>query len=61
MKDLDKEIKKRLDQCCIDIAMIMDRYFPEVRASWNAKDPHSFEERVRMSIYLELIHAGFFK
>ena len=54
---LPDDIQIRLDACAKSIACILDVYFPEFRQSY--KD--EFDDRLYMSLYLELIHAGFFK
>jgi len=54
---LQEDIQTRLDQVVVEIAYILDEFFPEFRQSY--KD--NFEERLYSTLYLELIHAGFFK
>lgn len=53
---LSEEDQKRLDECVPKLISTIDKYFPEIRNSWD-----QFESRVYMTVYLELIHAGFFK
>lgn len=61
MKGLETRTLDKLTQCSKEVAEIMDKYFPEVRTSWNAEGDNNFDDRVKMTIYLELIHAGIFK
>jgi hypothetical protein len=54
---LPDNIQERLDSCHAEISLVLDKYFPEFRASY--KD--NFDDRLYMTLYIELIHAGFFK
>jgi hypothetical protein len=54
---LDDAVQERLTKCAYEITLILDRCFPEFRASYD----DNFDERVCMTLYMELIHAGFFK
>lgn len=57
---LDSEIKVKIVLCADEIIKTLDKYFHEFRESWNSRDPGQFENRVLMTLYLEMIHAGFF-
>lgn len=54
---LSDEINSRLEKCCIEIEKILDKYFPEFKALYGEND---FYDRLFMTIYIEMIHAGFF-
>lgn len=56
IEDLSVENQKKLDRCVRQIKRSVDKYFPEIRKSWD-----NFDERIYMTMYLELIHAGVFK
>ena len=58
--EVSEEVQKRFNDCCKEIIIVIDEHMPEVRQSWDKKDPNSFEKRVVMTMYLEMIHAGFF-
>lgn len=58
--ELGDEVQKRFDDCCAEIVEVMNKHLPEVREAWELCDPGSFVKRVFMSVYMEMIHAGFF-
>lgn len=53
MKSLDELTTIKLNECALEIAEIIEHYFP------NAKDNCNFEERLKMTIYMEILHAGY--
>jgi hypothetical protein len=55
LQDLSEENLKRFEKCSQQIIKTMDHYFPELRPSYDG-----FEARVFMTLYLEMIHMGFF-
>ena len=55
--NLDSAVQERLDNCVKEILVILNKYFPEFRSSYE----YDFDERLYLGLYLELIHAGFFK
>lgn len=57
---LGEEIQNRFEKCCEELIKVMDKHLPEVRHCWNQRDPNSFEQRVWMTLYLEMVHAGFY-
>jgi hypothetical protein len=52
------DMQERLNACSNEIAITLDKYFPEFRESYKDKD---FDARLTITLYIELIHAGFFK
>lgn len=58
--EVSDEAQARFDTCCEKIVEIISECLPEVRESWKKRDPNSFVQRVCMTMYLEMIHAGFF-
>lgn len=58
--NLDPVLEYRLDQCCEDLAMVMRANLPEIIDYWEKKQSGSFMDRLKMTVYLEMIHAGFF-
>ncbi len=60
IQGVSKEVQERFDICCKKITTIIKVTFPEIVEAWEKRDPGSFEERVFMTMYMEMIHAGFF-
>lgn len=56
IENLSDEVNQRLHNCVTNIAFELDYYFPEFRLYY--KD--SFDDKIFMSLYIELIHVGFF-
>lgn len=55
---IPKDVQKKLSGCCLDIASIVDNYFPELRETYGNEE---FKARLMTVMYIELIHAGYFK
>jgi hypothetical protein len=56
IEGLDDKNQLRFELCATDVIDIMDFHFPELRNLYD-----NFEVRVFMTLYLEMIHMGFFK
>lgn len=60
IKELNTIDQRRFDNCCEELATVIKANLPEIIQSWERKDPGTFMTRVEMTLYLEMIHAGFF-
>jgi hypothetical protein len=54
---LDKGVQQRLDACSQAMRQIAVHYFPELVTLYGTE----LDDRIFMTMYLELIHMGFFK
>lgn len=56
LEGLNKQDQLRFEHCVDELVNIVDSHFPELRKIYE-----DFESRIFMTLYLEMIHMGFFK
>ncbi len=59
--DQSTDNHRKFAECVADGAVILDSYFPEIRKTWEAKEPNSFIDRLAMTLYIEMINSGVIK
>jgi hypothetical protein len=57
LPDVSKNVQARFDACREAMQVIAVSFFPELQGLYG----NELEERIAMTMYLELIHMGFFK